>query len=59
MTELIETLFSQTANAAAAFGPIMLLLIGLFLIWLLSWFVKLPPSKRRDVIELIRALRRR
>lgn len=59
MTDLIETLFAQTSNAAAVVGPITLLLIGLFLVWLLSWFVKLPPRKRRDVIELIRALRRR
>lgn len=58
MTDILQHLLPQTLSTITGPGLVAIILIMLFLIWLLRWFVKLAPQRRRDVIELIRAMRR-
>ena len=58
MTDILYFL-AQTLSRVTCPGLLAILLVTSFMAWLLQWFVKQPPSKRRDLIELIRAIRRR
>ena len=59
--KFLSTLFVLMAAAASPVGWLFMFLLCILLasVVALRWFARLSPARRRDVIRLVKALRRR